>query len=76
MSVAASNRSQWTPWLGLVVLLGLQLPASALGAAELPPLSHRLTALGEPAPAPALRLQDLDGNYARPRRLARAGWCW
>ncbi|MFZ0790841.1 MAG: TlpA disulfide reductase family protein [Chromatiaceae bacterium] len=28
----------------------------------MPPLSHRLTALGEPAPAPALRLEDLDGN--------------
>ena len=49
-------------WLGLAVLLGLQLPTGILGAAELPPLSHGFTALGEPAPAPALRLHDLDGS--------------
>jgi thiol-disulfide isomerase/thioredoxin len=62
MSVAASERSRWTPWLGLAVLLGLQLQGGVVGAAELPPLSHRLTAVGEPAPAQALRLLDLDGS--------------
>ena len=35
---------------------------TALGVAELPPLSHRLAALAEPAPAPTLHLDDLDGD--------------
>jgi thiol-disulfide isomerase/thioredoxin len=67
MSVAANDRSRWTPWLGVLVLLGLQLPGGVVGAAELPPLSHRLTALAEPAQAPTLRLRDLDD---RPHDLA------
>jgi len=67
MCVAATDWSRWTPWLGLVVLLGLHLPGGVVGAAELPPLSHRLTALSEPAQAPTLRLRDLDD---RPHDLA------
>jgi thiol-disulfide isomerase/thioredoxin len=43
-----------------LVLLAAVLPA-ALSAAELPPLSHRLTVIEDPAPAPPLRLEDLDG---------------
>jgi thiol-disulfide isomerase/thioredoxin len=30
-------------------------------AADLPPLSHRLTLIEDPAPAPPLRLEDIDG---------------
>jgi thiol-disulfide isomerase/thioredoxin len=59
MSNAASNTVRWTRRLCLMALLATHLPG---GAVESPPLSHRLTAVGEPAPAPALRLQDLDGS--------------
>jgi thiol-disulfide isomerase/thioredoxin len=34
--------------------------AAATGAAELPPLSHRVTVLEDPVPAPPLRLEDID----------------
>jgi thiol-disulfide isomerase/thioredoxin len=69
MSIAASDttRGRWTRRLCLTALLATHLPGGAVGAAELPPLSHRLTALGAPAPAPALRLRDLDD---RPQDLA------
>jgi thiol-disulfide isomerase/thioredoxin len=62
MSIAASDRTcgPWTHRLGLLMLLVTHLSGGAAGAAELPPLSHGLTALGVPAPAPALRLRDLD----------------
>ncbi len=45
-------------WAG-AALLGLATPA---GAADLPPLTHLLTPLAQPRPAPALRLVDLDGK--------------
>ena len=63
MSVAASDRTPgpWTGRLWLMVLLAAHLTGGAVGAAELPPLSHGLTSVGEPTPAPPLRLQDLDG---------------
>jgi thiol-disulfide isomerase/thioredoxin len=64
MSNVASDtaRGRWTRRLCLMTLLATHLASGPVGAAELPPLSHRLTAVVEPAPAPALRLQDLDGS--------------
>jgi thiol-disulfide isomerase/thioredoxin len=47
--------------IGLALLLAVALAAGAVGAAELPPLSQRLTVIDDPAPAPPLRLADLDG---------------
>ncbi len=38
------------------------LPALPCVAADLPPLTHGLTPMTEPKPAPALRLADLDGK--------------
>jgi thiol-disulfide isomerase/thioredoxin len=49
---------------GLAVLTALILcigAVRAVGAADLPPLSHRLTVIEDPAPAPPLRLADIDG---------------
>ncbi len=45
-------------------LLALLLAGIAVlpAAAELPPLTHGLTPITEPKPAPALRLADLDGE--------------
>jgi thiol-disulfide isomerase/thioredoxin len=60
MSVAPSNWTRRAHRLGLPILLGLHLIAGPAPAAELPPLSHGLTALGNPMAAPALRLDDLD----------------
>ena len=40
----------------------LLLSAAASAQFELPDLSHTLTRLGEPVPAPAFRLNDLDGK--------------
>jgi thiol-disulfide isomerase/thioredoxin len=45
--------------LALAASLGWMAPAAA---AELPPLTHGLTALAAVAPAPALKLPDLDGK--------------
>ena len=63
MSTAASD-SVRRAGLGLALLLGLPLlgPGTAATGAELPPLSRRFVTLTEPAPAPALRLEDLDGR--------------
>ncbi|CRI67207.1 Thioredoxin family protein [Thiocapsa sp. KS1] len=49
---------------GLSILPALLLCVGTVGsvaAADLPPLSHRLTVIEEPAPAPPLRLEDIDG---------------
>jgi thiol-disulfide isomerase/thioredoxin len=46
---------------GLSVVLVLILCVGAVCAADLPPLSHRLTVIEDPAPAPPLRLEDIDG---------------
>ncbi|EGV19062.1 TlpA family protein disulfide reductase [Thiocapsa marina] len=52
---------------GLPVLPALLLCLGTVGAvgtgaaADLPPLSHRLTVIEDPAPAPPLRLEDIDG---------------
>ena len=69
MSDAASDRTPrpWTGRLWLMMLPATHLTGGAASAAEFPPLSHGLTALGEPTPAPASRLQDLGG---RPHDLA------
>jgi thiol-disulfide isomerase/thioredoxin len=44
-----------------VFLLGCLTSLSGV-AADLPPLTHGLTPIAEPKPAPALRLVDLDGK--------------
>lgn len=44
----------------LLAALCVSVAAGPAPAAELPPLSHRVTMLPEPVPAPALRLEDLD----------------
>jgi len=44
---------------GFITLL---LACNAATAADLPPLTHGLTPIAEPRPAPALRLADLDGK--------------
>ena len=46
----------------LFVLLLACLTSVPCGAADLPPLTHDLTPIVEPRPAPALRLPDLDGK--------------
>ena len=55
-----------TTALAYAAFLLLGMPAAPVNAADLPPLSHRLTKQA-PKPAPALKLQDLD---ASPRDLA------
>ncbi len=47
---------------GLVALLLAGMTALSCLAADLPPLTHGLTPMIEPKPAPALRLGDLDGK--------------
>jgi thiol-disulfide isomerase/thioredoxin len=47
--------------VALSVVLVLILCVGAVGAADLPPLSHRLTVIEDPAPSPPLRLEDIDG---------------
>lgn len=44
------------------VLLGGLIFVHSTFAAELPPLTHRLTPLPDPKPAPAMVLSDLDGK--------------
>ncbi|MCU0835822.1 MAG: TlpA family protein disulfide reductase [Chromatiaceae bacterium] len=44
----------------LLAALWAAAPPGPAAAAELPPLSQRVTVLPEPVPAPALRLTDLD----------------
>jgi thiol-disulfide isomerase/thioredoxin len=45
----------------LAAVLCAGVLAGPAAAAELPPLSNKVTALSEPVPAPALHLDDLDG---------------
>lgn len=47
---------------GLCVLLLACIAATPGLAADLPPLTHGLTPIAEPKPAPGLRLTDLDGK--------------
>ena len=47
---------------GCLLALLLVLDAFPSLAADLPPLTHGLTLIAEPKPAPALRLTDLDGK--------------
>jgi thiol-disulfide isomerase/thioredoxin len=48
---------------GLAVVLALGFAAAfPLQAADLPPLTHGLTPVAQPYPAPALKLADLDGK--------------
>ena len=47
--------------LAALLFLALAVPVSAR-AADLPPLTHGLTPVAEPRPAPALKLPDLDGK--------------
>lgn len=56
-----------TTALAYAAFLLLGMPAAPVNAADLPPLSHRLTKQA-PKPAPALKLQDLDDS---PRDLAK-----
>lgn len=44
----------------LLLACALAWPAAAV-AEDLPPLTHELTPIAEPYPAPALKLRDLDG---------------
>jgi thiol-disulfide isomerase/thioredoxin len=57
MFVAPTDRIR----TGISVVLVLILCVGAVCAADLPPLSHRLTVIEDPAPAPPLRLEDIDG---------------
>jgi thiol-disulfide isomerase/thioredoxin len=45
----------------LLVCLGTVGAVGTGAAADLPPLSHRLTVIEDPRPAPPLRLEDIDG---------------
>jgi thiol-disulfide isomerase/thioredoxin len=57
---AAPTDPRRTPAAPLTLFLAAALWAGSGPAAELPPLSQRVTALEKPVPAPALRLEDLD----------------
>ncbi|MFB1488155.1 MULTISPECIES: TlpA family protein disulfide reductase [unclassified Thiocapsa] len=45
----------------LLLCIGTVGAVGTGSAADLPPLSHRLTVIEDPAPAPPLRLEDIDG---------------
>lgn len=45
----------------LLLCIGTLGAVGTGAAADLPPLSHRLTVIEDPAPAPPLRLEDIDG---------------
>ncbi len=47
---------------GLFALLFFSMAALSSVAADLPPLTHDLTAIAQPQPAPALILADMDGK--------------
>jgi len=51
---------RWKHMAGVAIALGCLAGAPATGAAELPPLGHGMTKL-TPKPAPAIRLNDLNG---------------
>ena len=45
----------------LILCIGTLGAVGTVGAADLPPLSHRLTLIEDPAAAPPLRLEDIEG---------------
>ena len=47
-------------WIATLPMLGIMMIGSLAIAADLPPLTHKLTAVEPVQPAPALRFQDLD----------------
>lgn len=62
MSFARVNVNHAGMTSGLIALLLAWVAASPCRSADLPPLTHGLTPIVEPKPAPALRLADIDGK--------------